>query len=1084
MFGRNERWLDAAQGKEQLAAGAFSPVAGSSSCGPLLPSHDDVAAIDAPVGCDHPHGPRQSPPWLEHHNLKHQHGLPHVICLRRRRIESTMSIRPLPDEVVAQIKSSTAIVSLIEVVLELLKNSLDAKASKIDVTVDFTRGGCTVEDDGLGIPPAEFAEDGRLGKLYCRSFVIPTQYMLTTTGTSKYMSDEPYLGQHGTFLASLSAMSLLTITSHHHAYRSHNSMTFHHSQTLERQTPTTAPHHIHSRHGTRVTVRNLFGNMPVRVKQRSTVMDQGLKRHRLCEALKKESVGLILGWQGGISLKIRDEDGKTLVTLNTLKTSAGENSQSTSVQRPPSPHLASLLNVITQAHYISIDDWSSWVPTYASTASLSVKGAISLEPSPTKHVQFISFGSRALSSEKGHNTLYDQVNSLFASSCFGTIEDDARVDEHEILRRQSDRRYKSDEYSNRQHKGRKGVERYPRFQLRISLKAGRASDLLEDRFIEDEVNLRAVSDILGAMITQWLTVHHFCPRKLHQVPLQPRTRPTTPRDLDERGSSPYCDHGSKLSAPVMSSAATLKPRPTTDIARETSSTVAPLQMLSGNQQSRPFAGWSRIKSGKSSFFDMNAATNKVQTYPVPSSTNESSRRQHVEVETQHAKFNIPPISKGALAPGATTLLQPKDDDASVPRYTDASVSWTDPLTLKTFLLNARTGSMMPPGDLRRGTDSLGSVNTVDETCTRKSLRVASNTSTADASKTPWLDDVLQTWNNPVFKPSEKGIPGLSLQDELEQAEQLHSNHSHTGCSHLDTSKMFGKPGSISARLSKEGLRNAVVISQVDQKFILIQMRGTSTASQTLPAAEVLVLVDQHAADERIHVEKLLAELCSPVRADVQKGYRSRLGLNSSVNFVILDKPLQFAISPQEYEHFKSYAASFAAWGILYDLDGSASEACTGETDTLKMTITTLPPSISERCKANVQVLVSLLRSILWQYVESPPLQPAALKKQHTSWVTQIATCPQRLVDMINSRACRSAIMFNDELSQGECSTLVSNLADCIFPFMCAHGRPSMIPIVDLERWHPHPSRQDTECLATDEINQRETFVDAWKKWRK
>lgn len=78
-----------------------------------------------------------------------------------------MSIRPLPEEVVAQIKSSTAIVSLTDVVIELLKNSLDAKATRIDVTVEFARGGCTVEDDGMGIPPAEFSEDGGLGKLYC-----------------------------------------------------------------------------------------------------------------------------------------------------------------------------------------------------------------------------------------------------------------------------------------------------------------------------------------------------------------------------------------------------------------------------------------------------------------------------------------------------------------------------------------------------------------------------------------------------------------------------------------------------------------------------------------------------------------------------------------------------------------------------------------------------------------------------------------------------------------------------------------------------------------------------------------------------
>jgi hypothetical protein len=79
----------------------------------------------------------------------------------------TPSILPLPAEVVAQIKSSIAIVSLTSVVLELFKNSLDARAAKIEATIDFARGACTVEDDGLGIAPCEFGEDGGLGKLYC-----------------------------------------------------------------------------------------------------------------------------------------------------------------------------------------------------------------------------------------------------------------------------------------------------------------------------------------------------------------------------------------------------------------------------------------------------------------------------------------------------------------------------------------------------------------------------------------------------------------------------------------------------------------------------------------------------------------------------------------------------------------------------------------------------------------------------------------------------------------------------------------------------------------------------------------------------
>jgi DNA mismatch repair protein MLH3 len=77
-----------------------------------------------------------------------------------------MSIQPLPPEVVAQIKSSTTIISLNGVVCELLKNSLDASSNKVEITVDYSRGSCIVEDDGVGIPPPEFGEEGGLGKLY------------------------------------------------------------------------------------------------------------------------------------------------------------------------------------------------------------------------------------------------------------------------------------------------------------------------------------------------------------------------------------------------------------------------------------------------------------------------------------------------------------------------------------------------------------------------------------------------------------------------------------------------------------------------------------------------------------------------------------------------------------------------------------------------------------------------------------------------------------------------------------------------------------------------------------------------------
>ena len=77
-------------------------------------------------------------------------------------------ILQLPPDVQAQIKSSIAIASLSDVVIELIKNSLDAQARAVCVDVDYLRGGCSVEDDGDGIPAAELGEKGNLGTMYCK----------------------------------------------------------------------------------------------------------------------------------------------------------------------------------------------------------------------------------------------------------------------------------------------------------------------------------------------------------------------------------------------------------------------------------------------------------------------------------------------------------------------------------------------------------------------------------------------------------------------------------------------------------------------------------------------------------------------------------------------------------------------------------------------------------------------------------------------------------------------------------------------------------------------------------------------------
>jgi DNA mismatch repair protein MLH3 len=249
---------------------------------------------------------------------------------------------------------------------------------------------------------------------------------------------------------------------------------------------------------------------------------------------------------------------------------------------------------------------------------------------------------------------------------------------------------------------------------------------------------------------------------------------------------------------------------------------------------------------------------------------------------------------------------------------------------------------------------------------------------------------------------------------------------------------------------------------------------------------LLVLIDQHAADERVQVESLLSQLCNPLQDE--KGYQTKLGNRAQVASVVLEKPTQFAISSKERIHFATHAARFAAWGILYDILGTTTSSAVPDTvDREKhvLSVTGLPTGISERCKADPKVLISFLRSTVWKYAEDPHLAPlpaplTSSPSNPTDWVRRLATCPPGLVDLINSRACRSAIMFNDVLSIEDCKALVRNLASCVFPFMCAHGRPSMVPLIDLGERGEFPGGLGARDESVDDAG----FVGAWKKWRK
>eukprot|EP00045_Choanoeca_perplexa_P010293 m.103580 g.103580 ORF g.103580 m.103580 type:complete len:157 (+) comp15226_c0_seq4:47-517(+) len=57
--------------------------------------------------------------------------------------------------------------------------------------------------------------------------------------------------------------------------------------------------------------------------------------------------------------------------------------------------------------------------------------------------------------------------------------------------------------------------------------------------------------------------------------------------------------------------------------------------------------------------------------------------------------------------------------------------------------------------------------------------------------------------------------------------------------------------------------------------------------------------------------------------------------------------------------------------------------------------------------------------------------------------------PPLIQDVLNTRACHGAIKFGDPLSKEDQTNLLEQLSACKLPFQCAHGRPSLYPLVDL-----------------------------------
>ena len=123
----------------------------------------------------------------------------------------------------------------------------------------------------------------------------------------------------------------------------------------------------------------------------------------------------------------------------------------------------------------------------------------------------------------------------------------------------------------------------------------------------------------------------------------------------------------------------------------------------------------------------------------------------------------------------------------------------------------------------------------------------------------------------------------------------------------------------SRRFQKDDLRNAQVIDQVDRKFIACRI-DDSSAGIAAPR-RTLVLIDQHAADERVRVERFLKELClgylSNVNAD--SGELKNEVTNDGLRLRDLSPPVPILLARHEERQLRdlSIRRGFQHWGFHF-----------------------------------------------------------------------------------------------------------------------------------------------------------------------
>lgn len=265
-------------------------------------------------------------------------------------------------------------------------------------------------------------------------------------------------------------------------------------------------------------------------------------------------------------------------------------------------------------------------------------------------------------------------------------------------------------------------------------------------------------------------------------------------------------------------------------------------------------------------------------------------------------------------------------------------------------------------------------------------------------------EMLDNWTNPVFTAPEKDIlmvnkPGNCVRNQIPIHNMVQPH-----------------------RFTRNMLESMRVLQQLDEKFIVgvVSHRGNDD--------DLLVLIDQHAAHERVRLEQLQSELFE----NISTGTRPRIKSSP------VSPPMEIFLFAEEIRLLKTFQSEIERIGIHFSINESLEES-----DEVSVVIQAVPSVFVEREVSEVKrgrqsVTASKVKELIREHL-----------KQILTMRGTPAAIPKNIFQVISSQACHGAVKFGEPLGVNECQQLVMNLSKCQLPFQCAHGRPSVIPLADL-----------------------------------